>query len=591
VAPTGRHVAVVTNRHVVAADAAHPWLAARRDVVQETPEPTVEPDRLPATDLGARFGLEQGPFHTWERTVTVRPEPSGDTARQVEVVETVRYELAIPFWRPLFAFALRRHLRRAPREDGRAPWWAPPAVLDARASTVLALLCLVGAAAGYLGTLLTQTVTYAAEQFDADRSAQGALLASVRVGVLLSLVVVAVADRRGRRSVLIAAVIGSCLFTALGALAPGMVWLGATQTFARALSTVVALLVAIVAVEEMPAGSRAFALSVLTMTGGLGAGLCVANLLYVDLAEGAWRVAFVLPLLAVYPCWRIGRRLPETERFTRHQHQVLAVDGGIALVPDDLVVPDDPSPVPPAQTPSPAGTPTRTPTSATSASASASASKRSGFRWGRFVLLGVSGFLWSMFLAPAAQFLNEFLRTERGFTGALIAVFVLATNTPAGIGIVAGGRLADRHGRRRIGAIGIVGGVTFTVVSYLTFGWPLWVSSMLASIIGALAIPALAVYGPELFPTGQRGAANGGLQVVSVAGSGIGLLLVGWLGDVFDSLGPAIAVVAAGPAILVVLVLALYPETAGRELEDLNPVDRLSPASPPTASDGTLQRP
>jgi MFS family permease len=591
VAPTGRHVAVVTNRHVVAADAAHPWLAARRDVVQETPEPTVEPDRLPATDLGARFGLEQGPFHTWERTVTVRPEPSGDTARQVEVVETVRYELAIPFWRPLFAFALRRHLRRAPREDGRAPWWAPPAVLDARASTVLALLCLVGAAAGYLGTLLTQTVTYAAEQFDADRSAQGALLASVRVGVLLSLVVVAVADRRGRRSVLIAAVIGSCLFTALGALAPGMVWLGATQTFARALSTVVALLVAIVAVEEMPAGSRAFALSVLTMTGGLGAGLCVANLLYVDLAEGAWRVAFVLPLLAVYPCWRIGRRLPETERFTRHQHQVLAVDGGIALVPDDLVVPDDPSPVPPAQTPSPAGTPTRTPTSATSASASASASKRSGFRWGRFVLLGVSGFLWSMFLAPAAQFLNEFLRTERGFSGALIAVFVLATNTPAGIGIVAGGRLADRHGRRRIGAIGIVGGVTFTVVSYLTFGWPLWVSSMLASIIGALAIPALAVYGPELFPTGQRGAANGGLQVVSVAGSGIGLLLVGWLGDVFDSLGPAIAVVAAGPAILVVLVLALYPETAGRELEDLNPVDRLSPASPPTASDGTLQRP
>ena len=37
-----------------------------------------------------------------------------------------------------------------------------------------------------------------------------------------------------------------------------------------------------------------------------------------------------------------------------------------------------------------------------------------------------------------AQFLNEFLRTERGFSGALIAVFVLVTNTPAGIGIVAG---------------------------------------------------------------------------------------------------------------------------------------------------------
>jgi MFS family permease len=192
-----------------------------------------------------------------------------------------------------------------------------------------------------------------------------------------------------------------------------------------------------------------------------------------------------------------------------------------------------------------------------------------------------------MFLAPAAQFLNEFLRTERGFSGALIAVFVLVTNTPAGIGIVAGGRLADRHGRRRIGAIGIVGGVAFTVVSYLTFGWPLWLSSTVASIIGALAVPALAVYGPELFPTGQRAKANGGLQVVSVAGSSVGLLLVGWLGDAFGSLGPAIAVVAAGPALLVVLVLALYPETAGRELEDLNPVDRIDAAPPAPTPDGS----
>ena len=56
------------------------------------------------------------------------------------------------------------------------------------------------------------------------------------------------------------------------------------------------------------------------------------------------------------------------------------------------------------------------------------------FQWPRFVLLASAGFLWSLFLAPAAQFLNEFLRTERGFSGALIAVFVLATNTPAGIG-------------------------------------------------------------------------------------------------------------------------------------------------------------
>jgi len=90
----------------------------------------------------------------------------------------------------------------------------------------------------------------------------------------------------------------------------------------------------------------------------------------------------------------------------------------------------------------------------------------------------------------------------------------------------------------------------------------------------AVAVPALAVYGPELFPTGQRGTANGGLQVVGVAGSSAGLLLVGWLSDRVGGLGQAMAIAAIAPAVLVLVVLFWFPETAQRELEDLNPFDR-----------------
>lgn len=566
-APQGRWRTEV-HRHVVDAAEVEAFLRPRTDVVEEA-APEV------GTDGARTFTLDRGPVHGWEREVRTADRPDGS----VEVEESVRYRLAVPFWAPLFALGLRGLLRKPPR-PGRPPWWAPPVVLDARASTVLALLCLVGASAGYLGTLITQTLTYAAGQFDAGTEAQGTLLASVRIGVLLSLLVVAVADRRGRRSVLVAAAVGACLFTALGALAPGMVWLGVTQTFSRALSTVVALLVAIMAVEEVPAGARAFSVSVLTMTAGLGAGLCVANLLYVDLAPGAWRAAYLLPLLAVVPLWRLGRRLPETHRF-ESRRLLLSTEGLVHDVPDLVDV--DIEPVADRAT---APAPEPTPEVAVHPPAPAGR----GFRWGRFVLLAAAGFLWSLFLAPAAQFLNEFLRTERDFSGALIAVFVLATSTPAGIGIVAGGKLADRSGRRLVGAIGIVGGVGFTVVSYLTWGVPLWVASVLASIVGALAVPALAVYGPELFPTGQRGAANGGLQVVSVAGSSIGLLLAGWMADVFGSLGPAMAVLAAGPLVLVVLVLVLFPETAGRELEDLNPTDRPPPAEDDEGHGGTIHR-
>ena len=95
----------------------------------------------------------------------------------------------------------------------------------------------------------------------------------------------------------------------------------------------VALLVAIMAVEEMPAGARAFSVSVLTMTAGLGAGLCVANLVYVDLAVGAWRIAFLIPLLAVYPAFGSGRSLPETHRFAARK-LLLSTEGVVGDVPD-----------------------------------------------------------------------------------------------------------------------------------------------------------------------------------------------------------------------------------------------------------------
>ncbi len=286
----------------------------------------------------------------------------------------------------------------------------------------------------------------------------------------------------------------------------------------------------------MPSGARAFAVSVLAMTAALGAGICVMNLLYVDVSPGAWRGAYLVPLLALAPIVRLGRLLPETRRF--ELHHLDPRPAGLTATPDD------------------------------------ERADSTGFAWGRFALLATSGFCWSLFVAPAAQFLNEYLRTERGFSGVEITLFVLLTNTPGGIGIIAGGRLAERRGRRLMGIVGVAGGVAFTVATYLVWGVPLWVASVLGSIVGAMAVPALGVYGPELFPTAQRGRANGGLQVVAVAGSGIGLLVAGWLGDRLGSLGPAIAVLAIGPVVLVVLIAVLYPETAHRELEDINPSDR-----------------
>jgi MFS family permease len=109
---------------------------------------------------------------------------------------------------------------------------------------------------------------------------------------------------------------------------------------------------------------------------------------------------------------------------------------------------------------------------------------------------------------------------------------------------------------------------------FLSHGPAMWTWSLIGSVIGGMTVPALGVYGPELFSTGVRARANAVLVVAGVVGSAAGLLAAGPLADHLGGLGHALALLAVGPAILVVLVVARYPETAHLELEDLNPEDR-----------------
>src|SRR3546814_14332283 len=113
-------------------------------------------------------------------------------------------------------------------------------------------------------------------------------------------------------------------------------------------------------------------------------------------------------------------------------------------------------------------------------------------------LLAASARLLVRFTRPASELVNEFLRDERRFSAARISMFSILTNTPGGIGVLIGGRLADTRGRRVVGAIGIAGGVGLTVAMVLASGWSMWGLSLLGAVIGAVTIPALGVYGPEL---------------------------------------------------------------------------------------------
>jgi MFS family permease len=461
------------------------------------------------------FEAEEGPVHSYVRAVHVEDAGEG-TAR---VTEAIEYRLAIPFFGWLFERPVRRALARG---DDRNPWWAPRDRVDARGATILGTLAVASIVGGYLGGLLSHTIAFAGREFDASASAQGAAGIAARFGGVIALLIAAgAADRFGRRrTILVTAMLG-CVVTAVGALSPSLPWHTAAQAVARPLGLALLVCISIAAAEEMPRGSRAYAVSVLGMSAAFGSGIGIMALPLADLAPWGWRLLHVLPLVALPFLAGVARLLPETRRFERPHTE-----------------------------------------------------SRFAGHAGRFWLLAVSAVLANLFFAPASFFLNKFLVDERGFSATAVAVFTLATATPGAIGVLVGGRLADTRGRRPVGAVALTVATIGTLLAFRSTGASLWLWTVLAAVVGSASVPALGVYGPELFPTSLRGRIGGLLAITSLVGSAIGLVIGGAVADTPGGLGDILLPLTLGPLAVAALVLVAYPETAKRELEDLNPGDR-----------------
>jgi MFS family permease len=479
---------------------------------------------LEARDDDGGYRQEIGPFTTYRRTLT--PDPARGVVR-----ETTTFAYAIPWFAWVFALPVRWSIARrgtAPTKphaewSTRTPWWAPPDRLDPRTLLVLGLLAAASMSSAFVNTLFTQTVNFAADDFGVGDRGVGIAGSIVRAGIVLVLPVAAMADRAGRRRTVTAMAVAAPVVSAAGALAPTFPFLVATQAIGRPLGLALDFLVAVVAAEEMPRNSRAYAVSILAMASGLGAGLAVMALPLADLSSGSWRLVYVLALVWLVVAVDIARRLPETKRFERPHVTAPRLDRG------------------------------------------------------RFAVLAVVALLTNLFVAPASLFQNGYLEDVRGFNATTIAVFTIATATPAGIGLVLGGRVADVRGRKILIATVLPLATALGVLSYSVGGPVMWAATFLAGTLGGVTYPALAVYRTELFPTGNRGRAAGLLTATALLGGIGGLLLMGTLLDRDWSHGRVMALLASAQLVVIVVVLRWYPETAHQELEALNPQDAASP--------------
>ena len=168
-------------------------------------------ERSLTTDDPLRFTQADGPFVHYRRDVETR----ADVLR-----ETTEFRLTIPWFGWLFAYPVRRTIARRGKgySHGIQPWWAPPDRLDPRQALLLGLLAAASMSAAFANTLFTQTVNFAAKDFGIDKFGQGVGGVVVRIGIVFALPVAFLADRVGRRQMILFAAWTAPLLSALGAL-------------------------------------------------------------------------------------------------------------------------------------------------------------------------------------------------------------------------------------------------------------------------------------------------------------------------------------------------------------------------------------
>src|SRR5262245_22085822 len=500
---------------------------------------------LTVADDGSRTGpFPAVPFET--ATLHVSAQTADGDADRTQLRLEATTDLDVPFlgWfadvqTRLAARSALRHLGAtvdasvagAPPPPPPRRWpIVPPVPFTAEQAARLAALATTAVLANFCGALLTQNGDAVTRTFNESDAALGAALAIARAGVLVSLVVAALADRWGRRRLLIVALVGACASNLIAAAAPSFDVFTGAQLFTRAFVNAALVVAGIAVVEEAPEGARAFAGAMFGLALGAGVALSVVFLPFADIGDSGWRISFAVSALAVVVVPAIARQLHETRRYAEVADTTVA-RGRLREVF------------------------TRT-------------------YGGRFLLLGLAGFLTNVFAAPSSQLMNRYLTNAHDFSNSDVALFRAVTlGIPGLIGILLAGRLAESRGRRPVTIAGLLVATAFQMVFFVSSGALLWLTPVVAIVAAACAGLALATLDAELFPTEVRGTSNAFLLVASVAGSATGLVLATQLRDAAGGLGPAIAWCGIATIAAAVLVVPRLPETAARDLDDVSPTE------------------
>ena len=353
----------------------------------------------------------------------------------------------------------------------------------------------------------------------------GVGLAVIRLSSLLALPLTGLADRLGRRTMILWTVVLGLGVTVASAFSPGYWWFIAVFALGRPFLSATNALSQVVAAEQTGSHDRAKAVALVAAGYGVGVGLTaiIHGLASAALGFRGVVALSVVPLLLV-PV--IARWVTEPERFEEAE-----------------AAPDHPAPVLGAVGPR--------------------------FR-GRLAVVVAVSFAVAVITGPANTFVFLYAQNVRHLSGALTAAMVVGAGATGLVGLLVGRWMADRLGRRPTGALGMVGIAVFGAIAYAGGSTALVLGYVLGVLSGSVLAPAAGALVNELFPTAVRASVSGWVLFAGVLGASVGLVVFGAVADAGTRFGVA-AVVTFLPVAALAALFWCVPETKGREPEDLWP--------------------
>jgi len=408
------------------------------------------------------------------------------------------------------------------------PYLGTPPELTRRQWNILGLISFAVFFDQYDMTLLAMALKQIQLDLAIPEAELGRLGAVIRLGALPAFAIVLAADVFGRRRMMLYTIVAYTLLTGATAFAPDTQSFVVLQFFARTFAVAELLLAFVVITEEIDAAHRGWGIGALVALGACGSGTALLLFAAVDVLPYGWRSLYLFGLVPLALITWFRRGLPETERFARSRLTVAASRWGMRPV-GELI------------------------------------STYPRRLLGIAVVVGLLAFAENAGSFFVAKYLQEahgwapWQYSVLGFVGGFIGIF----------GSAYAGRLSDRWGRRRTGML-FLALHPLALIAFYQIGGPLlgvlWTVRVFTGVGGDVV---LATFGNELFPTSHRSTAAGARMIASTIGGVAGLAAESVLYTSFGSHWTAVSVLALF-ALFAPLIVALFPETSGRELEEIS---------------------